>query len=153
MSTNPVALELNVIAPSRQMVKIKSTLHDDEPRLYELYWQSELSMEDIARLQTLTQDMEHLAAMLHQREPFTAEDGQKFDMWLREAFGIIFATELEPEVFAEMGYVAKWRVVHFFGLNCIDQPQELQDMIQAALEKEAAMKTPPKKNRKRTGAK
>lgn len=132
------ALELDVIAPKHQTVNLRSTLHP-EKRAYELRYESEMSMEDIARLATLSKAVEPLmdGSML---DPPTA---RLLDDWLDEALEILCHTKIEPEVIQEMGYDPKWMIVQFFGDTCMDKTGDLQE----AAKETAVKKAPPPKSK------
>lgn len=105
---------------ARQHVKLKASAHS-EPRLYELKYDSDLSMEQIARLQTLTERAEPMVG----KEIVDVATAQSLDEWLDEAMSIVFLTPLEPETLAEMGCMPKWRVLQFFGETCMtDEPAQ-----------------------------
>lgn len=105
----------------RQQVKLKASTHA-EPRLYELRYDADLSMEQIARLQTLTERAEPMVG----KEIVDVATAQSLDAWLDEAMGIVFHTPLEPETLAEMGCMPKWRVLQFFGETCMTDGEAVQ---------------------------
>lgn len=116
------ALELDVLAPPHQNVKLRSSLHP-ESKYYELRYESELSMEDIARLATLTEQAEPVI----KNDTLDPATGKLLDEWLDEAIGIMFHTPLEDTVLAEMGYWPKWKIIEFFGQTCINLSGTLQE--------------------------
>lgn len=121
----------------RHQVKLKASAHT-EPRLYELKYDSDLSMEQIARLQTLQEK----AAPLVGKQIVDVATAQILDEWLDEAMSIVFHTPLEPETLAEMGCMKKWSVLTFFGQTCIsDDSEQVQET------------TPAPRAKKPTGAK
>lgn len=124
MNSITPALELDVLGGrDRQQVKLRSTLHPDA-KFYELRYDSDLSMEQIARLQTLTERAEPMVG----KEIVDVPTAQSLDAWLDEAMSIVFHTPLEPETLAEMGCMPKWRVLQFFGETCMtDEPAAVQE--------------------------
>lgn len=122
----------------RHQVKLKASMHT-EPRLYELKYDSDLSMEQIARLQTLQEKAEPLVG----KSVVDVATAQILDEWLDEAMGIVFHTQLEPETLGEMGCMKKWSVLTFFGQTCISDDSAVQE--------ETA--TSPKAPKRPTGAK
>lgn len=114
MPVTPV-LDLDVLVPTRQPVRLRSSMHT-EGRLYEMRYSTELSMEEIARLQTISKQSEPL---VKDAESLGVADARLLDDWLDEAMSIIFHTPLEPEVIAEMGCMPKWSIVQVFGEVCM----------------------------------
>lgn len=122
MSTVIPALDLGELGGrERHQVKLKASAHA-EPRLYELKYDSDLSMEQIARLQTLTERAEPLVG----KTIVDVATAQGLDVWLDEAMSIVFHSPLEPETLSEMGAMQKWRVLQFFGETCMSDAPEVQ---------------------------
>jgi len=141
MAINPV-LDLDVLAPPHQSVKLRSAMHPDA-KLYELRYESELSMEDIARLATLTKQVRPII----ETDELDVPAAKMLDTWLDEALDIVFFHKLEPAVLDSMGYEPKWKILQFFGQTCMDQSGSLQEA-----EATTTPMTEPKTKRKSTTA-
>lgn len=120
MSTTPT-LRIDVLAPKREAIEIRSTLHPDA-RLYQFKTQAELSLEQLATLAALEEQVQPML----EHDGLSKAEGKLLDDLLAEIMPMIFHTPLEADVRAEMGPLVQWEVVNHFTNVCIEEPPATQ---------------------------